>query len=417
MSKLFLITLLVISLISIGCEKYSHRIIKADKSLSQYSEGDSTATDYSTLQNAIDACRDNDTLWLEAGVYFSVPQEIIENLCGNCSEHQTEVNASTGFVIKDKAVTIIGRGKDSTILITRAGYGVYFENAGQSTLHNLKVSGGRRDVNGDATDAAVVVRNSNVNITECSLSDNDHRIDSVVVGIGGVFGREGAEISISNSEIINNGWDGMALYRGGSAIIKDCIINKGRGAGIGVTWDSHCLVMRNQISEFWKGIGSFGTSTVIAHNNLVYDNLGWGIIGTGESYMDATNNVVFHNGNCGVAPWSQDCRGKFVNNIIVNNGWREEWVCPCVGIWNYGNLDNWDFYNNLIWNNEAGNIKDMPDIIGKDGNISVDPMFVGEGDFHLQSGSPAINAGYKEITDTDGSPSDLGIYGGTSGRK
>ncbi|MFH1698944.1 MAG: right-handed parallel beta-helix repeat-containing protein [Candidatus Zixiibacteriota bacterium] len=262
----------------------------------------------------------------------------------------------------------------------------------------------------------MVVRNSIVSITECALSDNDHRIDSVVVGIGGVFGREGAEIFINNSEIINNGWDGMALYRGASAIIKDCIIKKGRGAGIGVTWDAHCLAIRNQISEFWKGIGSFGTSTVIAHNNLVYDNLGWGIIGTGESFMDAANNVVYHNGNCGVAPWSQECRGKFVNNIIVNNGWREEWVCPCVGIWNYGNLNNWDFYNNLIWNNEAGNIKDMPDINGKNGNISIDPLFVGEGDFHLLPDSPAINAGYKEITDTDGSPSDLGIYGGTSGR-
>ncbi|MEE9442763.1 MAG: hypothetical protein V3V99_08860 [candidate division Zixibacteria bacterium] len=58
----------------------------------------------------------------------------------------------------------------------------------------------------------------------------------------------------------------------------------------------------------------------------------------------------------------------------------------------------------------------MPDLTGKDGNISIDPMFVGDGDFHLQPGSPAIDAGYKEITDTDGSPSDLGIYGGTSGR-
>ncbi|MEE9442764.1 MAG: right-handed parallel beta-helix repeat-containing protein [candidate division Zixibacteria bacterium] len=311
-----LLTILLLAIIIIGCEKNSHTIVKADKSLSQYSAGDSTGTDHSALQNAINSCENNDTLWLEAGIYFSVPQEFIESLCGNCSEHQTEVNASTGFVIKDKAVTIIGRGKDSTILISGAGYGVYFENSGRSSLLNLKVTGGKRDVDGAATDAAVVVRNSKVDITNCALSDNDHRIDSVVVGIGGVFGREGAEIFISNSEIINNGWDGMALYRGASAVIKDCIIKKGRGAGIGVTWDAHCLAIRNQISEFWKGIGSFGTSTVMAHNNLVYDNLGWGIIGTGESYMDATNNVVYHNGNCGVAPWSQECRGKFVNNII-----------------------------------------------------------------------------------------------------
>jgi hypothetical protein len=208
----------------------------------------------------------------------------------------------------------------------------------------------------------------------------------------------------------------MALYRGATAVISDCVIKKGRGAGIGVTWDAHCIAKRNRISEYWKGLGAFGTSTVVAHNNLVYDNLGWGIIGTGESYLDATNNIVFHNGNCGLAPWSQECRGRFVNNIVTENGWRDEWVCPCVGVWNYGDLDKWLFLNNLIWNNKEGNFKDMPDMIGKNGNISADPLFVGNGDFHLRPESPAIDAGYKEITDHDGSPSDLGIYGGTLAR-
>jgi hypothetical protein len=282
---------------------------------------------------------------------------------------------------------------------------------------NLRVTGGVRDSSGDATDASVVVRRSRIYIDNCALADNDHRLDSVVVGIGGVFGREGAEIFISNSNILNNGWDGVALYRGASAVINDCVIRKGRGAGIGVTWDAWCVAERNQVSEFWKGIGAFGTSQVIVHNNLVYDNLGWGIIATGESFLDATNNVVFHNGNCGLAPWSQECRGRFVNNIVADNGWREEWVCPCVGIWNYGKVDNWFYINNLIWNNKEGNIKDMPDIIGQNGNISDDPMFVGDGDFHLSPGSPAIDAGYKEINDLDGTPSDLGIYGGTSAWK
>ncbi|MFH1698945.1 MAG: hypothetical protein ABIE07_00020 [Candidatus Zixiibacteriota bacterium] len=137
MRKLLTAILCAVVVITIGCEKPLHQIIKADKSLSQYIAGDSTAINQSILQNAIDACNNNDTLWLETGVYFSNPQEFIEGLCGNCSEHQTEVYASTGFVIKDKSLTIIGRGKDSTILITGAGYGVYFENADQSSLLNL----------------------------------------------------------------------------------------------------------------------------------------------------------------------------------------------------------------------------------------------------------------------------------------
>jgi hypothetical protein len=400
-----------------SCQSQHPATIPPDQQLAVDSTGivyDSIFSGSVNLQKAIDAAKDGDTLILPAGIYYADPKPFTDPLCGNCLDQKTAVAASTGFVIRDKSIVIIGRGSDSTALVTGAGYGVYFENSSESRLIGLRVMGGRRDLDGNATDAAVVVRESRVYIEYCSLSGNNHRQDSVVVGIGGVFGREGAEIFVSYSDIIDNGWDGMALYRGAAAVISDCVIKKGRGAGIGVTWDAHCVTEGNRISEYWKGIGSFGTSTVIAHNNLVYDNLGWGIIGTGESYLDAANNVVYHNGNCGLAPWSQESRGRFVNNIVTDNGWRKEWVCPCVGVWNYGDLNKWQFYNNLIWNNAAGNFRDMPDITGRDGNISVDPMFVGEGDFHLRPGSPAIDAGYKEINDHDGSPSDLGIYGGTS---
>jgi len=368
----------------------------------------------SALQAAIDACADGDTIILQTGIYYASPQAFVDPLCGNCQEHRTNVAASTGFVIRDKSLVIIGRGKDSTILVTGAGYGIYFENSRQSRLSGLKITGGVRDLDGSATDAAVIVRGSRLYIDDCALADNTHRRDSVIVGIGGVFGREGAEIFVSHCDVVNNGWDGVALYRGASAVISGCVIRKGRGAGIGVTWDAHCIAKRNRISEYWKGIGAFGTSTVIAHNNLVYDNLGWGIIGTGQSYLDAANNVVYHNGNCGVAPWSQESSGRFVNNIITDNGWRDEWVCPCVGVWNYGDLKKWQLLNNLVWNNKVGEYKDMPDPTGVNGNICADPLFVGDGDFHLKSGSPAIDAGWKEITDHDGSPSDLGLYGGTA---
>jgi hypothetical protein len=374
---------------------------------------DTSNTSY-VLQKAIDEAADGDTIFLAPGKYYAQKAEFVEPLCGNCMEHKTDVNASTGFVIKDKALTIIGSSQDSTSLVTNAGYGVYFENAGQSALLNLEVTGGVRDPDGNATDASVVVRGTKLTVAGCALADNDHRIDSVVVGIGGIFGREGAEINIHDCMIVNNGWDGVALYRGATAVIKDCVIDSGRGAGIGVTWDASCLALRNEIRGYWKGIGSFGTSRVVAHNNLVHDNLGWGMVATGDSYMDAANNVVHHNGNCGITPWSETARGRFVNNIITENGWRKEWVCPCVGVWNNADTTKWLYLNNLVWGNEAGNYGDMNDLTGTNGNISADPLFVGEGDYHLRDDSPAIDAGFEEITDHDGSPSDLGIYGGTS---
>jgi len=380
--------------------------------------GSGTQTDpYRSLQKAFDEARDLDTILIAPGYYQSDSFAFRDSLCGNCQVHRTDVKASRGFSIVGKGLVVIGAGPDSTILVTNAGYGVLFINSHDSEIRNLKITGGVRDFDGAATDAGIVARWSRVTVRDCDISDNTNRPDSVVVGIGGIMGREGAELTILHNRILNNSWDGIALYRGATAYIADNEINGGRGAGVGITWDASAIVVRNRITNYWKGIGSFGDSRVICSNNAVYDNLGWGIIAAGTSYMDATNNVVYHNGNCGMAIWSDECSGRFSNNIVVNNGWRDEWVCPCVGIWNYGKLFNFDISYNNVWNNKAGQYRDMPDYSERNGNLSVDPKFADTDSFTLAPDSPMINKGNPLITDPDGTASDLGIGGGPRGKK
>ncbi len=364
------------------------------------------------LQSVIDYASDGDTLVLGAKTFEARPSDFEDPLCGNCPDPHTPVEATTGFVIKGKSLIIIGEDRHRTRLMTNAGYGIYIEDSPVTSLINLTVSGGRRDPDGNATDAAIVVRRSNVFLENLEIIDNDHRIDSVVVGIGGVFGREGANLTITNCNLVNNGWDGVALYRGACATVMDCLIKGGRGAGIGVTWDATCVAYRNEVTGYWKGIGAFGTSWVIARNNLVHDNLGWGIIATGQAFMDITNNVVHYNGNCGVAPWSTESRGRIVNNIITENGWRDQWVCPCVGVWNYGDWAKWQFSNNIVFNNKEGEYRDIWDQTDINGNLNIDPLFIGPGDFHVQDSSPAVHGGDSTIYNIDGSRSHIGLYGG-----
>ncbi|MFZ5981690.1 MAG: right-handed parallel beta-helix repeat-containing protein [Candidatus Zixiibacteriota bacterium] len=371
----------------------------------------------SDLQGIIDYAADGDTLILGAKIFEATPTGFVDPLCGNCEKPQTAVNASYGFIVKDKALVIIGQDRDLTRLVTNAGYGLYFENSHGSQVKNLTVTGGKRDPDGNATDAGIVVRNSQVRIEEVSIRDNDNRIDSVVVGIGGIFGREGAEIIADRCEIVNNGWDGVALYRGAYAMIVECLIKDGRGVGIGVTWDAVCVAYRNEVTGYWKGIGSFGTSVVIARNNLVHENLGWGIIGTGQSTLEAINNVITRNGNCGVAPWSTESRGRIINNIITENGWRDQWVCPCVGVWNYGDWAKWKFEYNIVWNNKDGEYRDIWDQNGINGNLNMDPLFVGDSDFHVKESSPALHAGDSLIYNIDGTTSHIGLYGGPQARR
>lgn len=369
------------------------------------------------LQATIDHAESGDTIKIGPKTLEAAHRGFVDSLCGNCTEHKTPVRASYGYIIMNKSLCIMGSDRHKSILETNAGYGLLFVNSPNSTIQNLTITAGKRDPDGNATDAAIVARNSRVHIYNLDIIDNDNRIDSVTVGIGGVIGREGSELFIENCRILNNGWDGVALYRGAMAVVADCEIKNGRGAGIGVTWDASCIAYRNMISGYWKGIGAFGTSWVVAHNNAITDNLGWGAIATGQAFMDISNNVVNHNGNCGVAPWSSDSRGRIVNNIITNNGWRKEWVCPCVGVWNYGDWAKWQFSNNIVWNNKEGNYRDIWDQTDINGNLSVDPKFFGETVFILQKDSPAIDAGHHEIFDIDGSRSDIGLYGGPQAKK
>jgi len=364
------------------------------------------------LQSIINYAASGDTLILDEMTYRTVLTPFNDKLCGNCEDPDTAVKASYGFVIRNKSLVIIGINRKGTVLVTNAGYGLYIENCPYIEIRNLTITGGVRDLDGMATDAGIVVRNSQVRIIDVDIRDNNHQLDSVVVGIGGVIGREGADVEIRNCNIDNNGWDGIALYRGATAVIANNRIKNGRGAGIGVTWDASCFAFGNEITGYWKGIGAFGSSWVIARNNLIHENLGWGMVATGQSYMDMTNNVVYHNGNCGVAPWSTDSRGRIVNNIIVENGWRDYWVCACVGVRNNGDWAKWEFKNNIVFGNKDGEYENIWDQTGLNGNLSIDPLFNGDGNFNLQEGSPGLNAGDSLIYNTDGTVSHIGLYGG-----
>jgi hypothetical protein len=398
---------------------------------------------WANLQDALDAAAEGDTIRIGPGFYRADPEPFTDPLCGNCLEHRTIVRASTGFRVTGKALVIIGRGPGQTVLSTGAGYGIYIEDSDGTWVCGLAVTGGRRDADGNATDAAIVVRRSRVILENLDLRDNTDRAEGVVVGVGGIMGREGAEIDVRRCRILNNGWDGVALYRGATARIVDNIIEEGRGAGIGITWDAAAIVLRNRISGYWKGIGTFGKSRAVVRNNAVFDNLGWGVIATGTSFLEATHHVIVRNGNCGFAVWSEDAGGEAANNIIAYNGWRKEWVCPRVGFWHAGNPDRFPAGFNLLYRNAAGAwlpghseptaqpaemaaVRSRP-LMGQDGTtqdagppkqayLEADPRFFGGIDFQLQPDSPAIDSGDPTRTDLDGSRSDIGLSGGPSAR-
>lgn len=410
--------------------------------------GSGTEADpFRDLQDAIDAAQSGDTIRVARGNYTAAPRDYVDPTCGNCADADfyADIPATVAYHVRCKEVHIAGEMRTSVVLRTGAGYGVLFENAGASSIEGLTVTGGRRDADGRATNAGIAARNTELTVHDVDVIGNDDLYTGEpdpVVGIAGIVGKEGAFLTITDSRILNNSWDGIALYRGAPDVVDSgprariannqigcttgCTNPRGRGVGIGVTWDAQAEIVGNTVFRYWKGIGAFGDTRVVATNNIVVDQSGWGVIATENAMLDAINNVIAFNGTTGLAAWSGTSSGRFVNNVVVGNGWSaDEWVGKRTGIWLNAPLRFEVAYND-VWNNEVEDVctGGVPGgeactpvaLDAERGNVSVDPLFVDRTSFVLQATSPLIDAGDPSILDTDGTRSDMGAHGGPAAR-
>lgn len=201
------------------------------------------------------------------------------------------------------------------------------------------MTGGVRDPDGRATNGAVVARDATLRIADCRIRDNvgdSATVASVVVGVAGIVGREGSELTIERCRIEGNSWDGIVLYRGADGVIRNNVVDGiesargahmggGRGVGIGLTWNARAVVEGNLVRNYWKGIGAFVDADAVIRHNVVEDILTWGIAwwaaGDGGVRADIRENAVFRTGACGVmlagpqAPSAEP--GSFVGNLLV----------------------------------------------------------------------------------------------------
>lgn len=277
----------------------------------------------SDLAEIVRDAPDSSTVIVE-GHHWLRPQAYVDSTCGNCEEPATLVNATVGLVLKGVAKRVVGVSPDRSVIHTRAGYGILFEDCISCSVESLTIADGERDPDGNATNAAVVVKESSVRVAHNRIANNigdSSVVRQVVVGIMGVTGREGSEIVIEKNAIVRNSWDGVALYRDANAVILDNVIDGvdlargeavggGRGVGIGITWNANATVARNLVRKYWKGIGVFVDASATVENNVVEDVATWGIslwdAGRGHARAEVRENVVFRTGACGVAIISGD---------------------------------------------------------------------------------------------------------------
>ena len=237
--------------------------------------------------------------------------------------------------------------------------------------------------------------------------------------------------SILQGFTITNGssWDGGGIYcYDASPTINDCIITKNAsdwGGGVYCA-DSSAIFTNCSITEnegAWGGgiRCSYDTDAAFINcdisNNTAYYGFGGGGINCYEAYPTLINCTITDNSsdaNGGGMTFTSSLSNVTIINCTVSNNTADEG----------GGIElSWDGYatviNTIFWGNTATTIGDeihveggssiditYSDILGSytgTGNIDSDPLFVDavNGDYHLQAGSPCIDAG----TSTD-APSD-----------
>jgi len=147
------------------------------------------------------------------------------------------------------------------------------------------------------------------------------------------------------------------------------------------------IIRNTKVYNNGTGIGVYWGGNNKIYNNLVYNNKGGIRVGTSNGFF--WNNTVYNNPNWGI--YVDQAPNALINNIAYQNG--------------TGNIYNGNGAANTLSN-----------------NLTTDPLFVNSAsnDFHLQSTSPAINAGvstapvvttdFDGISRPQGSAYDIGAY-------
>jgi Right handed beta helix region len=371
--------------------------------------------DQPTIQAGINAATPGDTVLVAAGTYA-------ENI--NFNGKAVKVVSASG-----PKVTIIDGGKLNSVVTFGSG------ETTASILRGFTIQNGNA-TNGLGEGGGIAVEGSSPTIVDNVITNNEacegdgigvgfgspliqsnvisKNFDSTCGGIGGagvgIRGASSAQVlhnTISNNSTNSYG-GGIALWSGNAVLIKDNVITNNFAASNG------------------GGISMFNdVSSVVIVQNLITGNssaTGNGIYWSNPPLVLVSNTVRdSRKASGGATVWGDGfcCSVTIVNNIIVAS----------AGATNAITCNFADFRPNSFTFNDAfstngpayGGI--CTDQTGTNGNISADPLFVNVamGNYRLQSGSPAINAGNNFAPDLPqkdlagkprivGSTVDLGAY-------
>ena len=356
---------------------------------------------YSTIQPAIDAAVDGDTVQVADGTYMG--------------------SGNRDLDFHGKAITVQSEnGPDSCIIdCDHRGRGFILGCEGPDS-----VISGFTITKGSAYRGGGIYCGSFTTITNCIITGNHSDADG-----GGIYC--GSSTTITNCIITGNHSNGQGGGISGPASIYNCIISNNsaiqNGGGISMVGSIYnCTINGNTSLSYGGGIYSYSTSPTIT-NCIISRNMA-SLDGGGISCWQAspiiTNCILFSN-MAGDDGGGIDCNASSaaITNCTI--------VCNVSSKTNGGggiHCQSSSFVtitNCIFWDNSPTEMSalgstlplvsysDIQDACyGCSNTINTDPLFVGGDDYHLTSSSPCIDAGKSDrapATDIDGNARPQGV--------
>lgn len=348
--------------------------------------------DQATIQKAIDAASNGDTVLVSDGTYM-------ENI-------DFKGKAITVKSVNGPATTIIDGGALDSVVRFATNEGP------SSVLNGFTIRNGLAGFNSGYQGSGIVINNSSPTVTNNTITGNTG-CDGVGIAItagsplvqgntitknmrtscsGGNGGGGILIIQLSSAQIVNNtisgnaagngvAGGGISLFAAGTPTIRGNVITGNSvdtsGGGIGMVNDSDPLI----------------TDNVIAGNTAVQGGGLATLVPSGANGPTVINNTFSANnapqGGSELYFSGFPNQTQFANNIFVGAATQIAVDCDA----SYSTQPPIFQFNDVFNPSGTTFAGSCTSASGTNNNISADPLFTSASDFHLQSPSPAIDAG------------------------
>lgn len=245
---------------------------------------------YSTIQSAVDAAVDGDTVFV----------------FDDSSPYTEEIDIG-------KSINLVGENKLTTVIHYPFG------------------------------DVIKVLNRARINISEFNISSN---------GVNSVLELEFSHSLIISNNILLNGWDGVYAYGVHDSIFRNNIVSSNKGTGFEMQYSSNVSILNNTILDnVHKGIDMYYSENSSIENNT-FMNTSLAIYAVdyhySENNLSIKNNFLFNNSGDGIC--IDSCHNQIFNNIIMNN----DKAIHLAGDDQYYSVKNNIIKENTLFNNSDG---------------------------------------------------------------